>query len=218
MTERDYLLYEMNKEELDKWNELIGDIKSNFRKIIDFTKVPYSVFEDTIERTTKAKEQWCWSKGYIGNDGFYYVEEGDRGAISLIYYGYTYEMARNYIVKTCADRIAYAYVTNDINGFHDKNKGQWHFCRIDDGIEKVDGLSMMKCHLEEQQNWIYDAEYDYRLYWFENLLFMVKRILNEDEYIKTIEYYEGCMNCNAKRKWVFNRDSEKFDLDSRCVL
>ena len=47
-------------------------------------------------------------------------------------------------------------------------------------------LTRMKSHIEEQENWIYDTEYDYRKYWFETLLFLVKRILNEKEYAKQV--------------------------------
>ena len=71
----------------------------------------------------------------------------------------------------------------------------------------------MKSHLEEQKDWVYDAEYDYRIYWFEPLIFMVKRILDNKEYEKTIAYYEECMNHNMKKHyWVFNRELEKFEL------
>ncbi|MDE6698276.1 MAG: hypothetical protein K2J91_02205 [Lachnospiraceae bacterium] len=213
MTERELLHYEMNREELKKWNELVDDIKSKFLSMSGLTKIPYALFTDTLDRTTMAKEPWCGSKGYIKDSGFYYVEEGDRGKIELIYSGLDYKMARNEMVKRCADRIAYAYVTKDIKGLRDKYKGLWHYCRIDDGIENVNGITRMKSHLEEQKDWVYDAEYDYRIYWFEPLIFMVRRILDNKEYEKTIAYYEECMNHNMKKHhWVFNRELEKFEL------
>lgn len=212
MTERDYLHYEMNKDELVKWKELVNDIKNSFHSIADISGIPYQIFSEILDITTMAKEPWYGTKGYINNKGFYCVAERDKGAIEMVYSGYSYEMAKINMVKRCADRISYAYVTDDIKGLQEKYRGLWRYCRINDGIEKINGLTRMKSHLEEQQNWIYDGEYDYRVYWFEPSLFMVKRILDNDEYEKTVAYYEECMNYRSTSHWKYNRLAEKFEI------
>lgn len=214
MTARDYLYYEMNRDEMHKWEELVTDIKMSFSSISDISEIPRQLFFDVLERTTMAKEPWNGAKGYISNSGFYSVSEGDRGEVSLIYSGYSYEEAKNALVARCAGKISYAYVTEDMKGFQDKHKKEWHYCEIDDGIETINGLTRMKSHIEEQENWIYDTEYDYRKYWFETLLFLVKRILNEKEYEKQVTYYEKCMNHHSKI-WRFNYKTEMFEMRIR---
>ena len=211
MTERDYLCYKMNKDEIDKWEGLVTDIKKSFCSIADISEIPLQVFNDVLGRTTMAKEPWNGAKGYISNSGFYYVEEGDRGKLTLIYSGYSYEAAKNEMVAICAREISYAYVTKDMKGVQDKYKNQWRYCRIDDGMETIDGLTRMKSHVEEQENWVYDGEYDYRKYWFEALLFLIKRILDEKEYEHNVAYYENCMNHHAKI-WKFNTKTEMFEM------
>lgn len=211
MTARDYLCYEMNEDEIEKWEELVTDIKKSFYSIADISEIPIQVFADVLGRTAMAKEPWYGAKGYISNSGFYCVKEGDRGELNLIYSGYSYEAAKNAMVSRCASEISYAYVTKDMKGFQDKYKNQWHYCRINDGMETIKGLTRMKSHMEEQENWIYDGEYDYRKYWFESLLFMIKRILDEKEYKNNIAYYEKCMNHHAKL-WKFNCKTEIFEM------
>ena len=211
MTAKDYLYYEMNRDEIHKWEELVTDIKTSFSSIADISEIPCQVFRDVLERTTMAKEPWNGAKGYISNSGFYYVSEGDRGELTLIYSGCSYEEAKNAMVARCAREISYAYATEDMKGLQEKYKNQWHYCRINDGVETINGSTRMKSHIEEQENWIYDAEYDYRKYWFEALLFLVKRILNEKEYEKNVAYYEECMNHHSKI-WEFNYKTEKFEM------
>ncbi len=211
MTERDYLHYEMNKDEKDKWEQLVADIKKSFISVADISVIPLQLFSDVLERTTMAKEPWNGAKGYISNSGFYYVEEGDRGKLTLIYSGYSYEETKNAMVARCAREIAYAYVTKNMKCFQDKYKHQWHYYRVNDGMETINGLTRIKSHLEEQENWIYDGEYDYRKYWFEALLFLIKRILDEKEYEHNVEYYEECMNHRSKI-WKFNYKTEMFEM------
>lgn len=103
MTERDYFCYEMNKDEMDRWQELISDVKRSLYLIADISEIPHQVFIDILGRTTMAKEPWNGAKGYISNSGFYCVEEGDRGK----------------------------YVTRDMKGFREKHKNQWHYCSLD---------------------------------------------------------------------------------------
>ena len=69
----------------------------------------------------------------------------------------------------------------------------------------------MKSHIEEQDNWVYDGEYDYRKYWFESLLFMIKRILDDKEYEHNVAYYEKCMNHHSQI-WKFNCETEMFEM------
>lgn len=38
MTEKNYLYYEMNKHEMDKWEELINDVKKSFFRLLIFLK------------------------------------------------------------------------------------------------------------------------------------------------------------------------------------
>ena len=53
MTERDYLCYKMNKDEIDKWEGLVTDIKKSFCLIADISEIPLQVFNDVLGRTFK---------------------------------------------------------------------------------------------------------------------------------------------------------------------
>lgn len=212
MTEQELLYYKMNNEEKEEWDKLSNDIKEGFYSIEKQVWIPSHVFRETLEKMMMYKQPWV-SKGYVEGHGFYYVAEGDRGHISVIFENLNYYEAKNKLIKYCADKIAYAYVTYDMKGLQKKYEKQWRYVRIQDGIEKKNGLLHIISHLEEQSDWIYDTEYDYRIYWFEPLLFMVKRLVDHSEYLSILEYYENCMNHHIKnRKWIFNTETEKFEL------
>ncbi len=209
--EREYLCYKMNRDELDKWEDLITDVKTSFYSIADSTEIPKPVFVDVLDRTLVAYKPGVGARGYIRNHGFYHVEEGDRGALTLHYSGCSYEEAKNDLVEKCAWDISLEYVTQNRERLQGKYIKQWRYRRVEDGIEKVNGLTIAKSHLEEQGNWIYNREYDYRKYWFELLLFMVKRILDNKAYEHNVAYYEQCMNHHEKI-WTFNHKTEMFEM------
>lgn len=214
MTEREFLNYQMNDAETREWENLAADIKDRFFSVV-LPDIPCEIKEDILNKRTMAKEPFYGSRGYIRNRGYYSVQEGDRGSLYLHFSDLSFEEAKNSMIKECAHDISYAYVSQNRSALRDKHKGLWHYCRIDDGIENVNGTCRMRSHLEEQTNWIYDEEYDYRKYWFELLLYMEKRMLPTREYERETAYYQECMNHSMTvKKWIFNIEQEEFQLET----
>ena len=212
MTEQEFMDYKMNHQEEKKWAELTNDIIEGFYSLESTVCIPANIFHSSLEKLRDVKRPWE-AKGYIAGKGFYHVVEGDRGHISVRFSDLDYSDARNKLISSTARDIAYAYVISDMKGIQTKYESQWRYKCVEDGIVKENGDTRMISHLEEQQNWIYDAEYDYRIYWFEPLLFMVKRLADDTEYQSTLAYYESCMNHHLKNKrWVYDTKIEKFEL------
>ena len=213
MTEYELLHYHMNNDELNKWKELANEVKNNFLSIAFLIDIPSEFMEESLDRMTSNIEPFYGSKGFINHCGYYCVQEGDKGDVHLLFSDASFENARTKLIKRCARDISYDFVVKNMKDLQNKHKGLWHYCRIDDGIETVNGISKMISHIEENAGWKYDGEYDYRKYWFELLLRMERRLLDNDEYQKEIAYYQDCMNHRLKNKiWVFTQETEEFTL------
>ena len=73
----------------------------------------------------------------------------------------------------------------------------------------------MAYYIEEQTEWIYDLEYDYRKYWFDSLIHLEKDLLPAGEYEAEVKKYEDYLNYGLPeygKRWKYNKVSEKFGL------
>ncbi len=213
MTEYEYLKYQMNPEEMREWDKLAAEIKEQVFAAAP-PDIPYEIQEDILCKRTMVREPFYDVRGYVGDRGYYSVQEGDRGHLHLAFSDLPYEEAKNRMIKTCAHDISYAYVTKNRLALRDRHKGLWRCCRIEDGLETVNGITRLVSHMEEQPNPIYDAEYDYRKYWFELLLYMEKRLLPDGEYNEEIACYQECLNhFMTDKRWIFDCKQEKYRLE-----
>lgn len=208
MTESQLLNYKMNNDELQKWNSLCEDVKNVIHNAYIPDVSPFLI-EDFLDRKTMVREPFYGARGYTDTDGFYSVQEGDRGVIYVKFHMLSSEEAKVMMLKELAHDISYAYITSDMEDLQRKYQSKWHFYEMREGIK--DGR--MISHLEENRTWIYDAEYDYRKYWFELLLFIDKQVLPENEYFQEINVYQNYMNYHmADKKWCFDFSSCQFEL------
>lgn len=213
MTAYEYMRYRMLPEEMKEWEKLTTEIKERVFMAVP-SDIPYETQDEILRKRTMIREPFYGARGYMSDRGYYSVQEGDRGDLRLVFSDLSFEEAINCMLKICARDISYAYVTKNTSDLRDRHKGLWHYCRIDDRMETVNGITRMVSHMEEQPDWIYDAEYDYRKYWFELLLYMEKRMLLPCEYEEEIAYYQECMNHFVDgRKWIYDREQEKYRLD-----
>ena len=193
MNEKQLLYHSMNSDEQKKWNELTKKIIEDYAAIAE-SAVAYSIaWQQALEVFLEAKKPWT-NKGYVENEGFYWVEDADRGRIAVFFSKLEFSEARNKLVIRAAHDIIYKYVLDNKKKIQDENMGKWRYQRIEDGIVNENGISRMLSHIEEQPAWEYDSEYDYRIYWFEPMLFIIKRLVNSTDYYVQVAYYEACMN------------------------
>ena len=80
MTAQELLFVRMRPEEKQKWQELCAGIPNKF----EILKLPAMALGET-ERILTPGTPYTGSKGYVESEGFFYVEEGDRGKCTLIF-------------------------------------------------------------------------------------------------------------------------------------
>ena len=212
MTETQLLNYKMNSNEQARWDNLEKRIKDDFKRVARFPELQMYDLQHLVDDFFE-KRGWG-AMGYVEGDGFYRVVEGDRGHISVIFSGMDFSAAKDKLVIFVAHDSIYNYVVKNMKSIEDENIGKWRYRRINDGIVKENEFTRMLSHAEEQKGWIYDAEYDYRIYWFEPMLFMIKRLVDESAFVSTVEYYDKCMNhVGTDRKWKYNTEAERYQLN-----
>lgn len=206
--------YNMTASERVQWEKLTNTVKSDFAGI-DTGDIPRETVQYVVSEMTRANEPGYASRGFVADEGYYMIYEGDRGSVDVIFEAASFATARYEIIKQCAHDISYRFVNDNMERLERQNKSKWHYIRVRDGIEKVDGLERMAYYIEEQTGWIYDLEYDYRKYWFDSLIHLEKDLLPADEYEAEVKKYEDYLNYGLPedgKRWKYNRVSEKFGL------
>ena len=212
MTEIQLINYKMSPEEQIRWDALEKRVKDDFESASDFPKLQlYNFRHDAADFFAK---RGFGAMGYIEGDGYYRVVEGDRGHISVIFSGMDFSAAKDKLVISVAHDSIYNYVVKNMKSIEDENIGKWRYRRINDGIVKENEFTRMLSHVEEQKGWIYDAEYDYRIYWFEPMLYLIKRLVDSSEYLSAVAHFDECMNHGRHdKKWKYDTETEKYLLE-----
>lgn len=202
----------MSPEEQIRWDALEKRVKDDFESASDFPKLQlYNLRHDAADFFA---ERGFGAMGYIEGDGYYRVVEGDRGHISVIFSGMDFSAAKDKLVISVAHDSIYNYVVKNMKSIEDENIGKWRYRRINDGIVKENEFTRMLSHVEEQKGWIYDAEYDYRIYWFEPMLYLIKRLVDSSEYLSAVAHFDECMNHGRHdKKWKYDTETEKYLLE-----
>ncbi len=216
MTDKELLHYRMSEEEKERWQLLAEELRKDFLSLEKEMDIPAELFEKELSAGLGISEPGV-AKGYAEGTGYYYVSEGDRGNISTVFTLTSKEEARNKLAVYCADKLAYSYALRYKKEIQERDGRLWRYIRVDDGMVKENGITRMLSHLEENPEWVYDLEYDYRISWFEPMLFMIRRLADEKTYDHEVGYYEQCMNScrdrsGSKYYWKYDRKSERFLL------
>lgn len=202
MTGQELLTYKMDKEEQVIWYRFCVDIKN---KMNTLNLEPYA-YEVLLDKLTKGTP-YSYAGGYTQTDGYYYVEAGDRGAWTLIFMTKSYEDAWNQMLKKLAHDMAYKCVVKNMKAVEQKYRHLWRYYEVYDGKEG----NRMIYHDVENPNWEYDTKYDYRKYWFEMALHILKRTVSEDVLSQETEQYEELLNRRFSNSyWVYDVEREEF--------
>lgn len=202
MTGQELLTYQMNKEEQIIWYRFCVDIKNKITAL-KLEQYAYEILSDKLTKGTP----YNYAAGYTQTDGYYYVEAGDRGAWKLIFKTKLYKDAWNQMLKKLAHDISYECVVKNMKSVEQVHRHLWRYYEVYDGR---DGNRMIY-HDVENLTWEYDAKYDYRKYWFEMALYILRGTVSEDVLQAEIEKYEKLLNCRLSTPyWRYDVEKEKF--------
>lgn len=161
MTAQELLFTQMLQDEKKKWQELCESTRNKFAKL----ELPAKAYEE-LERILIPGTPYTGSKGYVESDGYFYVEEGDRGACKLIFKTRSKEEAEDLLMKKLAHDISYRCILEEMKRLEQKWKEEWK----------------------------YNTKFDYRKYWFELALYILKENVSEERFRTEVSEYEALMN------------------------
>ena len=187
MTGQELLTYQMNREEQIMWYRFCVDIKN---KLEALKLEPYA-YEVLLKKLTKGTP-YTYMGGYSQTDGYYYVVAGDRGACNLLFKTKSYGEVWDKMLKELARDIAYDCIFKDKERLEAENRHLWRYYYVYVGREANRKIYQTK----ENETWIYDDTYDYRKYWFELAIYILKGTVSEHMLCEEIKRYEKLLNSN----------------------
>lgn len=204
MTAQELLLTRMFPEEKKKWQELCDGIRKKFA-MLNLPTMAYTELEKVLTPGTP----YTGAKGYVESDGYFYVEEGDRGNCTLIFKTQSQEEAEELLMKKLAHDVSYRCVVAEMKQIEQEKRNDWRFYTVVDKI--VPGRVFS--HEEENSTWKYDTKYDYRKYWFELALYILYGNVPERRFLEETAEYEALMNHWFEQPfWKY--DTEKMEFIS----
>ena len=178
MTAQELLFARMRPEEKQKWQELCAGILNKF----EILKLPAMALGEA-ERILTPGTPYTGSKGYVESEGFFYVEEGDRGKCTLIFKTQSREEAEDLLMKKLAHDVSYRCILAEMKQKEQKWKVEWK----------------------------YNTTYDYRKYWFELALYILKDNVSEKRFCAEISEYEALMNYWFETPfWKYDTEKTEF--------
>ena len=185
MTNQELLITQMFPDEEKKWRKLCDDIRKRFAAL----KLPAMAYEE-LDNILVPGTPYTGSKGYVESEGYFYVEAGDRGKCTLIFKTKSQEEAEELLMKKVAHDVSYRCVVAEMKQIEQTYRKDWRFYTVVD--KTVPGRVFS--HEEENAVWKYNTKYDYRKYWFEMSLYILKGNVPESRFQTEIAEYEALMN------------------------
>lgn len=202
MTKQELLFTQMFPDEEKKWRELCDGIRKKFATL----KLPAMAYEE-LDKILAPGTPYTGAKGYVESEGYFYVEAGDRGNCTLIFKTKSPEEAEELLMKKLAHDISYRCVVAEMKQTELEHRNDWRFYTVVD--KTVPGRVFS--HEEENAAWKYNTKYDYRKYWFELALCILKGNVSENRFQEEVAAYEALMNHWFEVPfWKF--DSEKMEF------
>ncbi len=202
MTGQELLTYKMNKEEQVVWYRFCVDIKKRLEEL-KLEPYAYQVLLDELTKETP----YTYMGGYAEGDGYYYVTAGDRGDWTLVFKAKECKEAWDRMLKYLADRIAYKCVGKRMDDIELEHRHLWRYYKVYVGRE----ANRTIYRDEENETWQYDAKYDYRKYWFEMALYIMKATVSDEMFYEEVERYEKLLNLwHDSPYWVYNVAQKEF--------
>lgn len=204
MTAQELLFTKMFPEEEKKWQELCDAIRGKFAS----TELPSMAYKE-MEKMLAPGTPYTGAKGYVESDGYFYVEAGDRGNCTLVFITQSKKEAEELLMKKFAHDVSYRCVVTEMKEIEQEHRNEWRFYTVVDKIEQGRVIS----HEEENADWKYDTKYDYRKYWFELALYILRGNVSECSFLTEVKEYESLMNYRLEQPF-WNYDTEKMEFVS----
>ena len=202
MTGQELLTYRMDKEEQVIWYRFCVDVKN---KLVALQLEPYAY--EVMNNCLLKGSPYDYMNGYTKSGGYYYVIAGDRGHWTLIYQTESYEEAWNERLRRLADSIAYQCTVKNKDSIEQQHRHLWRYYQIFDRRE----ANRIYYRDVENASWIYDTEYDYRKYWFEMALYIMKTTVSKETFDQEVVRYEKLLNRWFDSPfWAYDKDKMEF--------
>lgn len=204
MTEKELVQYNMTPQERAVWDSFCSIISCKCSQM-DTPPMDWNLLEQYL----MVRQPYYGARGYSGEDGYYDVQEGDRGALHVAMRTDCLDEAVSKKLIQIAHDMSYEYVVRNRKAIDAVHQEQWHFCREYGPVEN--GRCSIK--MIENSSWKYDAEYDYRKYWFELALAFLGKVLDREQLDRQIIDYEGFMNHHFQDKfWCYDLRKREFEI------
>lgn len=178
MTAYELIKYQMNRDEMQVWEALVEEILQRCEKV-DLM----AVFHTNIEDRLRNKKPCGPILGYSEKDGYYQVEDGDRGTVHITFKSKSKEEAMRAILSDLASDFSRQYVI--------ENK------------KEIDNI--------KKKEWDYDTEYDYRKYWFELALYFCEIVMDREDFEAEVRDYEKSLNHHHNPDlWRYDVEKKEF--------
>ncbi len=209
MTANEFLTYRMNIDEQEKWNIF----RTNIKRKLEALKLPVIAY-NVLDKKMFNLPPHSGVVGYSEISGYFKVTEGDRGHCSVDFVSKSYEDAECQMLKSLARDIGYDCVFKEKNKIELEHRHEWRFYKVQDGFEPgVHGTRRIVSHLEENATWKYDTEYDYRKYWFEMTLGILKDTVSKEVFEEEVMRYETLLNYHFDSPfWKYDMNSMTFEV------
>ena len=162
---------------------------------------------DLLEKYLMPRLPYYGARGYSEEDGYYDVQEGDRGELHAAMLTHSLEEAVSEKLIQVAHDISYEYVVRNRKEIDAAQQKEWRYCREYGPVK--DGRCEVR--IIKNSSWKYDTEYDYRKYWFEMALAFLEKVLDRGQLEAEIQRYEGFMNHHFKEKfWSYDSQRHEF--------
>lgn len=202
MTERELVQYKMTQKEQETWDSFCQIICDKC-SLMDTPPMDWNILEQYL----MVRLPFYGARGYSEEDGYYDVQEGDRGELHVVMCTPSLKEAVLEKLLKVAHDMSYSYVIRNRKEIDAVQQKEWRFHK------EYGPMKEGKCEIRiiKNNSWKYDTEYDYRKYWFELALSFLGKVLDCEALDLQIARYEGLMNYHFQKKfWSYDLREREF--------
>lgn len=176
MKEKELSAYRMNVQESEEWYALKKRILHDCKNM----QIPHRYYS-WIDKKTDPIDPYNHVAGYSQVDGYFYVEEGDRGEIALTCCSHDFEDIRWYLLTSIVSYVGQKYEHSHRN----TDEKRWRYSRK---------FKNGKLKLKQRFIWKYNAIHDTRKLWFEYEINALTKVADKARLAAFVDARAGLLN------------------------